>query len=238
MSHSRHDRHASPDGLLPAQFGIVLVRRPTLGHVAATLVSLAERGMVTVTSAVAGEAAQADDAAEWLLARSRRPRDPARFESVLLDGLPPASRPLPLTEDAAEGIAPALRAFAGELVKDAVHHGWLRRLHHDQLTPDGEELAARARELRAKLRHDCHAGGKHELPAGQLACAVVFGLVPAGSDLAAALPLARFAAAFVSACSGLPDWQRPESKHEFPDVDTWSRNEWGGMPPGTHGGGF
>jgi hypothetical protein len=36
-------------------------------------------------------------------------------------------------------LVPALRQFAHGLVRDAVHHGWLRHLHHDQRTAEGEQ---------------------------------------------------------------------------------------------------
>lgn len=232
MSSNDSSKASSLDDVLPAQLGIVLVRRPTLGHAAATLVSMAGRGMVTATCPTPNETAGGDGDGDWLLARTRRPPAPrTRFEAALLDGLPPAAEPLPLTEATAEDLAPALRKFAGELVKDAVHRGWLRHLHHDQLTSRGEEFATRARGLRTELRR-ARANGQQEVLASKLPCALVFGLVSPDSTLAAAQPLARFAAAFVSDCSALPDWQRPDPKHEFPDIDTWSRNEWGGMPPG------
>ncbi|MBO0803009.1 MAG: hypothetical protein J2P25_08040 [Nocardiopsaceae bacterium] len=258
-----------PDDLLPAQLGVILVGRPTLGHAAATLVSLAERGMLTVTETEAGEGP-----GDWMIGppsagrrSAGRPRRghgaPARFERPLLD-LPGASSatglasPVSLSEltEDPEGIAPALRQFGRELVKDAVRHGWLHggwpgRTRRDQRTPGGEKLAERARSFRATLRRRKATGGDAAL-ADRLPYALAFGLISADSaspDSASAgntapggiasrggLPLARFAAAFTAACSDLPDWRHPEHKHEFPDVGAveFTRDEWRGLPPGGH----
>lgn len=233
MSSNGSNKSTFPGGALPAQLGLVLVRRATLGHVAATLVSLAERGPVTVTSETDGDGPEV-----WLLSRSgRTPHPRGRFETELLDGIPDASDPLPLTDDNPVLLIPALRAFRNALVKDAVHQGWLRHLHHDQLTPAGEELAGRARRLRTELRH-ARAIGDRETLTGRLPYALAFGLIPPDSDLAAGMPLARFAAAFAAACSDLPEWQQPPVIPQAPEIDTWSRNSRGGLPPGGGSGAF
>lgn len=223
MSSNDHSLATPPDDLLPAQLGIVLVRRPTLGHAAATLVSLAERGLLAVTGPRNGD---------WLIGSPGQSRSEAlaRFETVLLEALPPASDPLPLTGDTAEKLAPAVRKFADGLVKDAVHSGWLRHLHHDQLTRDGEDLAARAREFRTALRR-ANAVGRPETLTGHLPYALAFGLVSPDSAPAAELPLVHFAAAFIDVCSELPDWQHVEPQQGYLGAD-FSRDEWRGMPPG------
>lgn len=148
MSSYAHFELEIPDGLLPAQLGLVLVGRPVLGHAAVTLVSLARRGML--------RAEETDGT--WRIGRPtphHKSQAPARFERALLDGLPAESAPLSELPDA---FAPALRHFAHDLVKDAVHRGWFKHTHHDQRTSRGEELAARIRSLRAALRHE------HESP--------------------------------------------------------------------------
>lgn len=236
MPSNAHPTITPPDDLLPAQLGIVLVRRPILGHAAATLVSLAERGLLTVTSPPESDPDDTDDAPAWLIGTappsgSHHPND--RFEVPLLNALPPAPGPLAFTEDTALDLAPALREFHDGVVKDAVHRGWLRHLHHEQLTRAGEDLAVRTGNFCAALRKAIIAGN-HEVLAGHLAYALTFGLVSPETAPAEVLPLVRFANAFVSACSGLPDWKRPHQKHEFPDVGgvDFTRDEWRGMPPG------
>lgn len=243
MSLTSYSPGKPPGGLLPAQLGMILVRRPTVGHAAATLVGLAERGLLTVTepggTGTAGSGtAQDTGAARWLIGSSAsaapHSRIPlTRFEAALLDGLPPATESLSLTEDAAEKIAPVLRGFAGELVKDAVHRGWLRRMHRDRLTSDGDELLADTRKFRAALRRASIAG-HHEVLAAHLPYALAFGLVTPASAPASALPLACFSAAFISVCSALPDWRHAEPRQERPDVGApdFDRDEWRGMIPG------
>ena len=72
-----------PEGLRPAQMGIVLLGRPILGHAAVTLADLAERGLL-----------QADEIADdWRLERPPRQSRPHQhsgllpFEEALLEGL-------------------------------------------------------------------------------------------------------------------------------------------------------
>lgn len=226
MPPSDHATISPPDNLLPAQLGIVLVRRPILGHVSATLISLAQRGLLKI-------AANDDD---WLV--GTRPRLEARpvasFEKPLLDALPPASESRKFNENTAVDLAPALHKFADGLVKDAVHRGWLRHFHHDQLTRAGEDLAVRSGNFRAALRRASIAGDA-EIVVNHLPYALTFGFLTPDSAPAEALPLVRFAKAFVSACSDLPGWERPKPQRlpipGIPSTD-FSRNEWRGMPPG------
>lgn len=235
-----------PEGLRPAQLGVVLVGRPVIGHAAATLVSLARRGLVTANETEDGS---------WGIGLASGTGDPARFdgtrfdgvwfdgtrfegtgfggtrfcgarfggarfEGALLGGLPAGPVPLSALPDS---LAPALRAFADDLIKDAVRHGWLKRTRHDRRTSRGEELAARTRSLRAGLRR-ARATGDEETVDGLLEYALVFGLL-AGSEA----PLARFGAAFTAACADLPGWRQPERRHaEFGDPD-FTRDEWRGM---------
>lgn len=213
-----------PDGLRPAQLGVVLVGRPVLGHAAATLVSLARRGLVTAAEEKDGtwrlDSARSKGARFEGTRREPTRFEPARFESALLGGLP--SEPVPLSALPDE-LAPALRQFADALIKDAVRHGWLKRAHHDRRTSRGEDLAARTRSLRAALRR-AKATGDEDTVGGLLEYALVFGLLRDS-----AVPLARFADAFNTACADLPGWRQPAYKHEFPDLGGFSRDEWRGM---------
>lgn len=45
-------------------------------------------------------------------------------------------------------LAAAVQRFQHGLVHEAVSHGWLRHLHHDQRTPDGDQLAEQIRSFR------------------------------------------------------------------------------------------
>lgn len=216
-----------PDGLRPAQLGVVLVGRPVLGHAAATLVSLARRGLITARETDGtwrlGPASPSSGTGDP--ARSER----TRFEEALLTGLPPEPFPLSALSDVTDapgapaGFAPALRQFADDLVKDAVRRGSLKRRHHDQRTPRGEELAARTRALRTALRRARTAGDEDTL--GELLeYALVFGLLR-NSDV----PLARFAAAFTAACSDLPGWRQPEHRRGQTGGPDFTHDEWRGM---------
>jgi hypothetical protein len=214
---SPHDAQLPPppDGLLPAQLGVVLLGRPVLGHAAATLVDLAERGFLQVTE---------DSSNGWQLERLPTTHTPksmqlASFEDGLLTCVPARGAVL-LIELANEG-AFALQRFAHHVVHDAVHHGWLRHLHHRQRTPEGERLLAEIRAYRTTLRK---ASADEDGPSGRLPYALTFGLP--NSDR---LPLARFADKFVRACSDLPGWKRPEPiRPGFPAPD-FPHDEWRGM---------
>lgn len=201
-----------PDGLRPAQLGVVLVGRPVLGHAAATLVSLARRGLVTVE--------EADGTWRAGPAALGRRGELARFELALVDGLGAGPS---LVSELPDQVAPALRTFARDLVKDALHRGWLKHTHHDQRTTRGEDLAARTRTLRTALRR-AKAAGDDAAIRERLEYALVLGQL-AGSDL----PLARFGAAFVAACADLPGWRHPDPPHRDSGGPYFSDDEWRGM---------
>jgi hypothetical protein len=207
-----------PEGLRPAQMGIVLLGRPILGHAAVTLADLAERGLL-----------KADEIADdWQLERPPRQSRPHQhagllpFEEALLEGLLHGADK-PLLSGLTEQLAPALRQFASGLLRDAVHHGWLRRLHHDQRTPAGERLAAQIRSFRSGLRQLKASGGEGAIT-GHLSYALMFGL--ASPDR---LPHARLAASWIRACSSLPGWMPPEAKRPRLGDPDFTRDEWRGM---------
>jgi hypothetical protein len=88
-------------------------------------------------------------------------------------------------------------------VRDAVHHGWLRRLHHHERTKAGEELADQLRVFRQELRSVRAERGPEILDGELLPYALHFGLATPGH------PLARFAHAWVAAFAQLPEWRAP-----------------------------
>jgi hypothetical protein len=88
-----------------------------------------------------------------------------------------------------------------ELVRDAVHSGWLRRLHHHERTAAGEELAARLKAFRQDLRAARAGGGPEILDGPLLPYALHFGLTRTDH------PLAQFAHAWVAAFAELPEWR-------------------------------
>jgi hypothetical protein len=47
----------------------------------------------------------------------------------------------------------AVHRFRHHLMHEAVTRGWPRHLHHDQRTPEGEQLAAQTRSFRVAPRH-------------------------------------------------------------------------------------
>jgi integrase len=99
--------------------------------------------------------------------------------------------------------AAALTSDSCELpvIGDAVHRGWLHRLHHDQRTEAAEELARRVRAFQRDLRR-LKAQGNAEALAGELLpYALHFGM--AGQDTPA---LARFSHAFTAAFASLAGW--------------------------------
>lgn len=51
---------------------------------------------------------------------------------------------------------------------DALRHGWLRRLHHDQRTETGEQLAGRIRRFQGNLRRELAAGPGEDVLTGPL----------------------------------------------------------------------
>jgi hypothetical protein len=211
-----------PEGLRPAQMGIVLVGRPILGHAAVTLADLAERGLLQVAEIAEGPAG------DWRLERPPRQSWPEGhaallpFEEALLDGLLPDGGK-PLLSGLTGQLAPALRHFAHGLVRDAVHRGWLRHLHHDQRTPEGDQLAVQIRSFRSGLRHMKTSGGEDAIT-GHLSYALLFGL--ASGDR---LPHARFAASWIRACASLPGWMPAEVKRPRLEDADFTRDEWRGM---------
>ena len=153
----------------------------------------------------------------WLLGRSPAAAEHERgglagFEALLVGGLPPV-RPADLAE-LARTYPKVMARARGELARDAVRRGWLRRVGRGQRTRQGQELALRLRSFQRELRRMRSEHGESAFDGPLLPYALHFGLVRAGE-----LPLARFAGAWVGAFAGLPGWARPGSaRRRFDDV--------------------
>jgi hypothetical protein len=175
-----------------------------MGDIAVTMVDLILRELLT-----ANETA---DGGEWVLAvvagtTIRQGRGGILgYEQRLLGGL---------GEDGGEAQLSSLAGRFGKvlgetrkiLIRDAAQQRWIRRLHHDQRTAKGEELAGELRSFRRDLRR-LVAGGDHRALAGPLLpFALRFGLL---SEEQA--PLVRFAHAWMRAFVGLPGWALPDPR--------------------------
>jgi hypothetical protein len=211
-----------PGGLKPAQLGVVLLGRVIASHAAATLTDLAGRGVVSITPS--------GGAGDWELRRVLARTALAPFEEALAGPLLTTSAPAALS--GLDGRLPdALDRFRDSVIKDAVHHGWLRRIGHAR-TPEGDELSGEARAFRGRLRH-LKASGPAATMATYLPYAIVFGLA-ADVDL----PLAGFAADWVRACSALPGWRHEPAPHReqpIPNSSGLSDTTYGWAPCNSNG---
>jgi hypothetical protein len=150
-----------------------LLGRVIVGHASATLVDLAQRGLIGM------EEVRGDAGADWVLTDLRGQvaggGPPLGFEMTLLDGLFGRQRQLRVSE-IRDVLLPALNRFRGQLRRDAVRHGWLRRWHTDKRTPRGEQLLAQIHGFRRELRTLAAAG---DAGAWQVLApyAMIFGLV-------------------------------------------------------------
>ena len=146
---------APPADLRPAQLGIVMLGRVILGHIAATLLDLAQRGFLRI------DEIPGDDDHDWLLTDLRGPAATGsgllRFEAALLDGIFARQYPARLGEISGD-LIPALNQVRTQLYRDAVRRGWLRRWQHGRRTPRGEQLLKQIQSFRRELRALAAAG--------------------------------------------------------------------------------
>jgi hypothetical protein len=189
-----------PAGLRPGQLGVVVLGRVIMGDIAVTLVDLALRGWLSLEEADGG----------WRLSPLPGP-SPAgpqllAYEESLLESL------------AAEGQTARLEMLGGELtrtlddvrtalVREAVHRGWLRHLHHDQRTEAGNELAERIHSFHREVSQRHAQRGNEALAAELLPYAIHFGLADPGT-----VPLARFAHAWVDRFKNMAGWSAHDPK--------------------------
>jgi hypothetical protein len=220
---------AVPGKLRPGQMSIVMLGRVIIGDIAVTLVDLAERGRVELTEVAQAQAQDGDSEdgvtanADWTIhvpsrprattqtASSIRPRSIVPFEQTLLDGLSGYAQPTPI-EVVAGGFGYVLDKVRADLIREAVHQGWLRRWQHDQRTPEGDQLARKLRAFRSELRQLKAEHGEHALISDWLPFAVHFGLVSPER-----IALARFARAWDDAFSDVKGWSQRD--------DPWRRQE-------------
>jgi hypothetical protein len=219
---------AVPGKLRPGQMSIVMLGRVIIGDIAVTLVDLAERGRVEVTEVPQAQAqAQAEDGvdtdADWTIhvpsrptpttqtASTIRPHSIVPFEQTLLDGLSGYAEPTSLNI-VAGGFGYMLDKVRADLIREAVHQGWLRRWHHDQRTPEGDQLARKLRAFRSELRQLKAEHGEDPLIKDWLPFAVHFGLISPER-----IALARFARAWDDAFSDMKGWSQRD--------DPWRRQE-------------
>ena len=187
-----------PDGVRPGHLGLIATGRVVLGDIAATAVDLSLRGWLEI------ESTGGDDGG-WVLTPAEPPQDgqdPLEYERVLLEWVARPGGAVSLASLAAD-LPTGLAEVREDLVRDAVHRGWLRRLHHHERTRAGEELAGQLRAFRQELRSARAGRGPEVLDGELLPYALHFGLAGPGHRLA------RFAHAWVAAFAGLPEWRAP-----------------------------
>lgn len=114
-----------PGSVRPGHLGLIVSGRVILGDIAATVVDLSLRGWLEIESSGDGDGG-------WMLSSAepaQDSQDPAEYEWVLLGWLARPGYPAGLASLDAD-LPAGLAQVRDELVRDAVHMGWLRRLHH------------------------------------------------------------------------------------------------------------
>lgn len=241
-----------PEGLRPAQLGVVLLGKVILGHASATLVDLAQRGFLSIDEA--GDGIRQD----WLLTDLRGQAAGSRplgFEAALLDGLF-SERPAVHLSKVGDELAPALDRFRAQLRRDAIRHGWLRRWRRGQRRPGGEKLLRQILIFRRQLRALIATGDARALER-MAPYAMIFGLGPstvnltdasgagAAPDRRSEVPWSRsdrFARSWLAACtgfsvSGRKNHSRPTQSGDF--VHQWSaQHDHHSHPTHGHSSGF
>jgi hypothetical protein len=172
MGGERSQVVSPPDGLRPAQLGIVFAGRVILGHVGATVADLARRGFLGL------EEVSGSGRPEWLLTDLRG--DVAghagllRFELTLCEGLFAGKAVVGLSGRGQE-LVPALSAVRSQISRDAIRNGWLSRWRRQHRTSRGEQLLTRIQVFRRELRALAAEGNAEDLE--RLApYAAIFGL--------------------------------------------------------------
>jgi len=211
-----------PDGIRPGQLGVVLLGQVIIGDVAATLVDLALRQLLRVQE-------PDGDGTDWLLGPldSSAPRHRSEsllgYERTLLHGLSSGGSTVTMSS-LAPRMADILEDTRRALIHDGVNRGWLHHLHHDQRTPDGEQLAERIRVFHRRLRQYATDQGEGALAGPLLPYALHFGMV--GHE---DVPLIQLARHWVSSFSGLPGWHPPVPRAPNPlDDPVPLNNDWSG----------
>jgi hypothetical protein len=201
-----------PAGLRPGQLGVVMIGHVVMGDIAVTLVDLAMRDLVRVeeSSGPAGDATWRVGSVVPAISR-QQPGSLLGYERKLLDAMPGPAGSWCLTAlppDLPSVLAKVRSAVVGE----AVHQGWLRRLHHDKRTAEGDEMARRIRAFYRGLKGLKNGPSESVLGGVLLPYALRFGLISRDQ-----VPLARFAQAWVQACAGVSGWRAKDKPREFDD---------------------
>jgi hypothetical protein len=201
---------------------VILLGRVIIGDVAATLVDLAIRWLLEVQE-------PAGDGTDWLLsplessAPGHRRESLLGYERTLLRGLSSGGSAVTVSA-LAPRIAGVLADTRREVVRDAVTRGWLRRMHHDQRTSEGQRLAARIRVFQRHLRQYASDQGESALAGPLLPYAMHFGMT-CQQDL----PLVRLAQHWVVRFSALPGWHAAVPRAPNPlDDPVPLDNRWSG----------
>lgn len=189
--------------LKPGEISLLVVGRVVMGDIEVTLVDLTQRDLLRVE--------ETDGAADWLLTSPHGV--PARqaiaeYETRLLDQLAGRGRSVLLSSlaaDLGQGLGKTRRALEHEVVAQ----GWVWRLHHDQRTPKGQELARHVRSFQRELRKFKFDEGEEAISDTLLPFALRFGLVSGDQR-----PLARFARDWVRAFGDLPGWWPAELERQ------------------------
>jgi hypothetical protein len=211
-----------PEGLRPAQLGIIVVGRVILGHVTATLVDLAQRGVLSLDETHDGLDEAHDGAdTDWLLIDRRSGLGSGGdalldFERTLLDGLFCGNSVVRMSGLGETFLLP-MNQMRKQLRRDAVRNGRLRRWRRGKRTPLGEQLLDEIHDFRRELRTLAAAGDAAAMK-GYAPYAMILGVTKAASlssadgDIAATgkrdhddetgwAQAARLALGFAEACS-------------------------------------
>jgi Predicted membrane protein (DUF2207) len=168
-------RARPPENLRPAQLGIVLLGQVILGHIAATLVDLGQRGLLRI------DEVPDDNGQGWLLTDARGqaagPGTLLPFEATLLDGLF-AGQPAMRLREVSQALIPTLDRVRTQLRRDAARNGRLRRWPRGEparRTRRGEQLLRQIHSFRQELRALAASGDTGAME-GLAPYAVLFGL--------------------------------------------------------------
>jgi hypothetical protein len=174
-----------PEGLRPAQLGIIFVGRVILGHVTATLVDLAQRGVLGLDETHDGLDA-ADDGADgdWLLIDRRSGSGSGGealldFERTMLDGLFYGNSLVRLSGLGETFLLP-MNQMRKQLRRDAIRNHRLRRWGRGKRTPRGEQLLHQIHDFRRELRTLAAAGDGAAME-GLAPYAMLFGITRTAS---------------------------------------------------------
>ena len=209
MSQAAARLPAPPDGIRPAQLGVVILRRVIIGDVAATLVDLSIRRLVRIEE-------HDGELGGWVViplhatAPRHRRESLLKYERTLLDGLSHSASAASLPSLAAR-MPDVLERTRTALVHDALHRGWLRHLRAGERTHAGEQLASRIRSFQRDLRRAATEHGADIVTGPLLPYALRLALIRGDQH-----PLARFAHRWAETFAELPGWHPPEAQSRNP----------------------